>query len=514
MAAVTKFIRAVLHALRRTFYRVRLGMPIIAGGAPTLEELESRQSEIRELLKDIDQEFAGEVLPEDRRKEWNDLNGEFETNAKTIAELKARHQRVQELAEAPGNTEDGSTFHTRPNAARGDDIYDLTTIRMSVSSPEEATRELRDRAMRSIESARFPHERAEKERCQAHIERLLERVDTKDGALARHLLATGSPTYKRAFSKAIAGHPLSNEEQRVLSIGGAGGAEGGYAVPYTLDPTIIPTSNSSINPWRAISRIESIVGSNEWRGVSSGAVSATRVAEATEATDQAPALAQPTAAVTKAHTFIPFSVEVGADWGALETEMARLIQDAKDDEEATAFATGAGTTVNPQGVITGATNTVAAATGLTVTAANLYALEAALPPRFRPNEVFVANRAIYNVVRGIDTAGGAALWLYLSQGLASEVPRPGNTGALLLGRPAYESSAMVSAIANAAKIMIVGDFSYFLIVDRIGLTVEVVPHLFGGTANYPTGQRGLYAYWRNTSKVLSANAFRVLTGTT
>jgi hypothetical protein len=163
----------------------------------------------------------------------------------------------------------------------------------------------------------------------------------------------------------------------------------------------------------------------------------------------------PHAMRTKAHAFVPFSHEAGEDWGALESEMGRLFQDAKDDEEATAFVTGAGTTVNPQGFVTGATsNNVAAASGLTVTAANLYALEAALPPRFRPNLTFVANRGIYNVIRGIDTAGGAALWLYVSQGLDTQTPAPGNTGAVLVGKPAYEATAMQATVVNATKIMV------------------------------------------------------------
>jgi predicted phage gp36 major capsid-like protein len=43
--------------------------------------------------------------------------------------------------------------------------------------------------------------------------------------------------------------------------------------------------------------------------------------------------------------------------------------------------------------------------------------------------------------------------------------------------------------------------------------VEVLPHMLG-TNRLPTGQRGMYAYWRNGAKVLDANAFRALTGTT
>ena len=42
------------------------------------------------------------------------------------------------------------------------------------------------------------------------------------------------------------------------------------------------------------------------------------------------------------------------------------------------------------------------------------------------------------------------------------------------------------------------------------MAIEVIPHLFDVTNNMPTGQRGLYAYWRNGSKVVDANAFRTL----
>ena len=50
-----------------------------------------------------------------------------------------------------------------------------------------------------------------------------------------------------------------------------------------------------------------------------------------------------------------------------------------------------------------------------------------------------------------------------------------------------------------------------VIVERIGLPIELIPHLFGSN-HRPTGERGLYAYSRNGSKVVDANAFRVLIG--
>jgi HK97 family phage major capsid protein len=69
---------------------------------------------------------------------------------------------------------------------------------------------------------------------------------------------------------------------------------------------------------------------------------------------------------------------------------------------------------------------------------------------------------------------------------------------------------MTSTMATTNKIAIYGDFSQFLIVDRIGMTVELVPHLFGAANRYPIGQRALYCYWRTSSDVVVQNAFRYL----
>jgi predicted phage gp36 major capsid-like protein len=50
-----------------------------------------------------------------------------------------------------------------------------------------------------------------------------------------------------------------------------------------------------------------------------------------------------------------------------------------------------------------------------------------------------------------------------------------------------------------------------MIVDRIGMNVEMVPHVFDASnGNRPTGKRGVYAVWMNNSKVLIPNAFRRL----
>lgn len=475
----------------------------------TIEEHEAELNELRNRVAEIDTEYAGQALPDELRAEWDNANEEIEAKVALIDELRARADRVRALSADPDSREAGATFHTR-SARVAENIWDLAAVRSQSRSAEEESRMLEDNTKRAIEQMHFPHESARREDCQTHVERLLNKFPDITGErqqFARHVLATGSPTYRKAFGKALGGAPLTAEESRAMSLTSA---SGGYAVPVTLDPTIIPTSNGAVNPWRQISRVEQITG-NTWNGVSAGAVVASRDLEFEEVSDDSPTLAQPTATVTKAQAFIPFSIEVGQDWGSLETEMARLIQDAKDVEEATAFATGGGTGVNPQGVLTGATGTVAAGTAA-FAVAHGYALLEALPARFRPNGTFVANLAQYNRIRQLDTAGGANLWVQnLQQGIGNDAT--GNLGATFLGKPAYESSVMSSALTAGSKIMIFGDFRYYLIVDRIGMTVEIVPHLFGATNQRPIGARGLLAYWRNTGRVLSAAAFKVLVTT-
>jgi predicted phage gp36 major capsid-like protein len=57
----------------------------------------------------------------------------------------------------------------------------------------------------------------------------------------------------------------------------------------------------------------------------------------------------------------------------------------------------------------------------------------------------------------------------------------------------------------AATFAVVGDWSNFIIFDRIGTArLEIVPHLFGSNRR-PTGQRGALFHWRVGSDVFTAS---------
>jgi HK97 family phage major capsid protein len=461
----------------------------------SVEELTNHEGDLANQIATLDKEYEGKPFDEEAREKDAALKDERAEAKRRIVEFSARRKYVESMASAGSveHVEDISRLMPKASA-REANIYDLSTVRSSLSNPEAASEELNDRAKRAIELARFP-QAEDRSEAQEHVSKLL----GEDGVAARRILTTGSPVYNRAFFKTLAQQPLTNEEARALSLAGAGG---GFAVPFDLDPTIIPTSSGAVNPLRQIARVVQING-DEWRGVSSGAVTTAYAAEATATTDNSPTLAQPTISTEKAQAFIPFSIEVGMDWPSLRTEMGRLLQDSKDELEATKFTVGSGTN-EPAGVITGATTTVNATAAGVFDLEDLYRLRATLPPRYSTRASFMGNLAILDKIRQFDTAGGAALWETLSN----------DTPPRLLGKPVYEASAMTAVTTVGALFLIYGDFSRFVIVDRIGLEIELIPHIFNaaGTLTLPTGQRGLYAFWRNGSKVVDANGFRVLIG--
>lgn len=60
------------------------------------------------------------------------------------------------------------------------------------------------------------------------------------------------------------------------------------------------------------------------------------------------------------------------------------------------------------------------------------------------------------------------------------------------------------------NILVFGEFQNYVVADRVGTTVEFIPHLFALGNNRPSGQRGWYAYARVGADSVNDGAFRVL----
>ena len=366
---------------------------------------------------------------------------------------------------------------------------------------------MKDGARKAAELAVYPHPNATPKGTVERIHKLLAQSG-EDPTFAHRVLSTMDPAYMRAFGKVIAGQTemmTPAERAAVATVGSGNVAAGGYAIPVTLDPTIILTSNGATNPLRQIARVETITGAgNTWKGVTSDGIELSYgPAEAGAITSENTfSLGQPAVTVQPVKGEIKYSVESDEDWPRLQSEVARLVQDAKDVLEADQFVNGIGSSFYPEGIVYGldATSQVGT-TGDGFDLEDVTRLIGRLPDRFEPRASFLAHRAIYGEIEDLQSALGGTSVRDLNAGQQ----------ATLKGYPRYNSSAMESDYTTSGnKIMLFGDFSNFLIVDKVGLSVQDAGYVRNSSGQL-TGQRALFIHFRNSSVVLVDNAFRLLT---
>ncbi len=325
---------------------------------------------------------------------------------------------------------------------------------------------------------------------------LATQVAMKGKGHAAHILRYGSQDYYDDF-KAYVRDPEGFASRATTT--GTGSL--GYMLPFVLDPTIILTNAGSMNPYRRFSRVETTTGPT-WNGVTSAGVSAAMGSESAAATDASPTVAQLQLTPQRARAWVFGSFESMED-SSLGSQLPQLFADAKDRLEESQFATGAGTGIFPQGIVTGGT-TGATAASTAYASADVYTLMGALPARFRgpgANPVWVANLFYINKTRQFDTAGGSSFWANFGQGTPEQ----------LLGQPIYESTSLSAATATGSNALVFMDGNSFIIVDRIGMSIRHNDMVMSAaTANLPTGEEGWYAFWRYTSKVAVATAVQVM----
>lgn len=350
---------------------------------------------------------------------------------------------------------------------------------------------------------------------------LLEHGTGTERSLAARWAATaGDPLYRSAFAKLCSdparGHLLWDGQEQVAYRAAAAvhgelnramsttNANGGYMIPLTLDPAILLTSDGSNNPLRRLATIKQTT-TNAWQGVTSAGATSEWKTEAAEAADGSPTLANPSIPIFFGDSFVPYSFEVGMDADTFLEELSVVLVDSADNLQATAFTTGTGSG-QPQGIVTGLAGTASEInTGGTeaIVAADAYTLQNALPARFSANAVWMSHIATANTFRQFETTNGSLKFPSLHENPPS-----------LLGKPWFENSNMDGSINAAATannfVLIYGDVrAGFFIVDRIGTSIELVPHLFGANGR-PTGQRGAFLWFRTGSEVVVPQALRLL----
>jgi HK97 family phage major capsid protein len=466
------------------------------GTKPTrLDEIDIRLAEIKAELKTIKEmpDPEGEDAQraqtlDDRAAATDDLLDEYEKLDKEAEPMRAREARrakVLQVAHDAARSGNVSLFepgdaggqrdqsvHVRTSGKITDPYRDMDAIRTRGISDVDMIA----RARTAIEQA--PDYMLDEQREQA--EKLIKRASRKQKPLfAQHMLLTGSESYQEMFTKYMLS-PQDTAQRAALSLTNA---NGGYLVPFTLDPTIILTNSGSANPYRQISNIKK-TATNNWNGVASTGMNAAWLAEAGVVADASPTFSNIQIVPQKASAWVFGSYEILED-SDFETELPALLADAKDRLEEAAFATGTGSG-QPKGIVTAATTvyTTADTTGHTVAIADVYGIQAALPARFRRNASWVASISAINRFRQLDTAGGSSYWTNLGQGQPER----------LLGGGIFESTTVSAYTPSSGQLVAVyGDFNQYAIVDRIGMSVMYEPMVKDITTGRPTGQGGRLA---------------------
>jgi HK97 family phage major capsid protein len=469
----------------------------------------ARLAEIDQRLAEIDATHAGRQFPEEIRREWNRLNVERED-----AEVAIRRQRITAIA-ASGNpaATERVTGQAPGQVRRGDPWADTGP---SVFATDE--RELRDRALRVVDhyQRRGVLDAAAADRA----DQVLRHAD-QGGDTAAYLHAVGNPAYATAFGKMLAdpahGHlrfepaevdavrQVGRAQQRIRNaMSEISGPAGAFAVPLELDPTIMLSSAGALNPVRQLASVDTI-GVREWAGVTSDGITAGYVPEATAATDASPTLGQPVIRTQQGRAFVKASLELFADWTRIRTEMARLLDDARQVVDASEFLTGNGTN-RPVGILAiGSTNSLTTSQRILSAATNSFAvgdpwlLKDAIPARFQAAAAVAASPGILDKT-----------YRFVGGGSTEPPVLPTRDGAVM-GLPKAEWSTMTNGTVTGARVMVAGSFrDGYKIIDRMGASAEIIPHIFDVTNNMPTGERGIYFWWRTGAGVVVPNALRYL----
>lgn len=491
------------------------------------DEKAARLSELKDVIKRTGTEFPG-VMPADVQARWDADNTEHDDLVRDIAAWDKRMDRLKDI-EGDVQTRDRYTEASAPVFIRKpENIYDLERVGQEARTSEEYRSTVRDYARRSIDGQKMPRGLSLEflmDIVENHDEGVTEDGNRASGEIAKRVLATGSPAYRRAFNKYLRNQTAlwTQEEARAAALAvTATTTTGGYAVPYVFDPTLLHIGVwTAQNPFRAACRTVTITNGNKWLQPTVGAITAAYGTEASAATEGGPTFGQPSFQVQTAKAFATLSVETLEDRPDITAELASLFGEAKDTLEENEFAVGAGTTVHPMGMFTDtaytnkdtATNDVTALLDFTAT-------EAVLPLRFRAKANWFMNRSTIRQLQILDTtyryfSGAGIQYPGNINGQLNPLTPPtaaSNTGLFLLGYPIWEVPSAVSTLTtDGAIIAVLADPQSYVIVDRLGMNVEVIQQMLNGaTPSFPTLQRGVVCWWRNFAAPINADAGRSL----
>lgn len=468
---------------------------------------------------EVDAEVAAleamDELDEESEARFDALVAEGVELAEKRAALELRAEKVAKLraaAQVPANTEPG-------DGARAGAPQIMKRVEADVDLTRATRSEVRDAALAGVE--RDLNAGSIGADAAGQLEKLVRsRKVTTDGdvildgdAIARRAVLTSRDEYRSAFLKGVSqtNPAFSPEEVRALnefraqSVGTT--TAGGFAVPVVIDPTIILTTGAADAPILRVARVETITN-NVWKGVTGSPAAWSYDAESATVSDDTITIGQPVVTTYTARAFVPYTIEIEQDWPSFASEMAGVISQGYVDLIAAQSMTGSGSA--PQGIFT-AIDAAAAREVVVTTSGQLSAIDVLkawnhVPERFRGRSSWFSSVSVESKVRvpATDIAGLYTVDLN-SEGLG-----------LVNGRPYYTTdyAPAFTGTTGTVNLLVVGDFSNYVIAQRAGMNLELVPHLVDVTNNRPTGERGWFAWARHGMDSVNDNAFALLKNAT
>lgn len=484
-----------------------------------LQEILARMAEIRSELLELeaaeDAATEEEPLPDDHSERVATLVTEFDSLEEERAPLQKdfeQRQRIRGFAADPRFTETGDDRSAPQFMKRVDPVID------NIRSASDT--EVRDAAMKTIERDADRIGLSDEVRSKLDRDLRAVRLD-RDGdvmfngpAIARRLLYTERPAYRSAFMKAAAFTQPMLDADEVRAIQemrvdhqSLTNASGGYGVPVLIDPTIILTTGAADVPILRVARVETIT-TNEWKGVSSTPTEWSYDAEGATVSDDDIELAQPTVTTHMARSFVRHTIEIGMDYPNFAMEFGRAIAAGYLQLIASQSMTGSGSA--PIGIFTAIDATAAREVVVTTSGAlgpeDIFTVWNHLGELWRSRASWFSSVSVESQVR---QNGAVADGLY-------SVDLTADGLVVVNGRPWYKTdyAPAFTGTTGTVNLLVVGDFSNYLIAQRAGMSVEQVPHIFDVTNNRPTGERGLFAWARNGMDSINDNAFALLKNAT
>ena len=458
-----------------------------------LEDLRAKRMEVEDEIVRLGDLSDAEWGP-GREEHWSRLNRQRDKLTSEIVTLEERQERTNEIREKMRRGE-VNVYPGMPGADRYDREVDgiasqaLRALDRGVDHFKPGAAEVQDELIRD------------------------------NPAWAARFEACARPEYSSAFGKYLAhgdraGMFMNDQERSAVADMYETRAQdegttthGGFAVPVFIDPTVILSNQESDNVMLRAARTVT-VNTNQWKGVSAAGVSWSFDAEGTAVSDDSITLAQPTVTVYMARGFVPASIEVTEDWPGFQSEMARLLATGYDELVLDKLTRGSGSG-EPRGIITALDANTNAEVVTTTDGAfgqeDIYKTWAALPQAARRRASWMMSVTAMDRIRQF---GDSTKWHAVTKQL------PDGAIDVLFERPVYENPYfpdMTALTTGAANYLVVGDFGgSYVVAQRSGMSIEVIPMLLDTASGRPTYQRG-YAAWARIggNSVLDTN-FRLL----